>query len=90
MRQNAPKIFLPRISVLHTMTLFTLATAHPLYEVLGHENHAPFFIVHQLRTIDMWLFVLILSFLLPVALYLALWLVNLILPRLARGNNEGP
>jgi hypothetical protein len=76
---------LSRLSALHVMTLFTFGVAHPLYEVLGHEDHAPFFVAHQSRAIDIWLFVLFLSFLLPFALFLVLWLLNLLSTRLARG-----
>ncbi len=76
---------LSRITALHIMTLFTLAVAHPLYAVLGHADHLPFFIARQSRAIDLWLFVLFLSFLLPSALCLVLWLVKLLSPKLARG-----
>lgn len=75
---------LSRVTGLHIMTLFTLAVAHPLYAVLGHSDHAPFFIARQSRAIDLWLFVLFLSFLLPAALCLAIWLAKLLSPRSAR------
>ena len=79
------KFALVRISALHLVTLFTLAVAHPLYDVLGQGTHAPFFIAHQSTALDIWLFVLFLSFILPAVLCLGLWLLNLLSSRLARG-----
>ncbi len=81
-RQPADLSF-SRISSLHVMTLFTLAVAHPLYDVLGHGDHLPFFIAHQSRALDVWLLILSLSFALPAAICSALWLVNLLVPRVA-------
>ena len=65
MGRQPAEFFFSRISILHIMTLFTLAVAHPLYDVLGHGDHLPFFIAHQSRALDIWLFVLFLSFVLP-------------------------
>jgi hypothetical protein len=73
------------ISGLHVIALYTLAVSHPLYAVLGRADHAPFFIAHQLRSIDIWLFVLIFSIVLPAAICLALWLTNLLSRRLGSG-----
>jgi len=76
---------LPRVSALHILTLVSLAVAHPLYDVLRHENHAPFFIAHQSSAVDIWLFVFFLSLVLPAVLFAPLWLLSLVLPGLARG-----
>lgn len=60
----------PGRPALHILGLFTLALAHPLYSILASGEHAPFLIAHQVRTIDLLVLVLIVSFLLPVTLYL--------------------
>jgi hypothetical protein len=44
MAQQRAEFFLSGISALHIMTLFTLAVAHPLYDLLGNPDHAPFFL----------------------------------------------
>ncbi len=59
--------------------------SHPLYAVLGQAVHAPFFVAHQSQSIDIYLFVLIFSLLLPAVICLVLWLVRLFSKRLASG-----
>jgi hypothetical protein len=76
---------LPEISAFHITTLFALAVAHPLYSVLGHADHAPFFIARQSKAIDVWLFVFGVSFGLPAAVYLVLRIVRRLSPKFARG-----
>jgi hypothetical protein len=76
---------LSAICALHLATLFTLAVAHPLYEVLSHEDHIMFFAAHHARSIDIWLLVLLLSVLLPLAAFLVLWSINVLSRRLALG-----
>jgi hypothetical protein len=71
------------MSALHLITLFTLAVAHPLYEVLGQEDHLPFFTAHQSGAADIFALVLFFSVLLPAALCATLWLVNFLSRRLA-------
>ena len=76
---------LSAVCALHLATLFTLAVAHPLYEVLSHEDHIMFFAPHHARSIDIWLLVLLLSVLLPLAVFLALWSINALSRQLALG-----
>ena len=76
---------LSAICALHLATLFTLAVAHPLYEVLSHEDHIMFFAAHHARSIDIWLLVLLLSVLLPLAAFLILWSINALSRYLALG-----
>ena len=76
---------LSAVCALHLATLFTLAVAHPLYEVLGHEDHIMFFAAHHARSIDIWLLVLLLSVLLPLAAFLVLWSINALFRHLALG-----
>jgi hypothetical protein len=73
------------ISGLHVTALCSLAVSHPLYEVLGQADHAPFFIAHQSRMIDVYLFVIAFSIALPLVLCLALWLVKQVSEKLASG-----
>jgi hypothetical protein len=65
------------ISCLHVVALFTLAVSHPLYSVLAQPDHAPFFVAHQTRNIDIYLLVGIVSIVLPSILLLLLWLASL-------------
>ena len=69
-------------AALYLWTLYTLSLAHPLYAVLQQADHAPFFIAHQVRSIDVWLFVALLSFALPMVLCLTLWVIQLVSARL--------
>lgn len=73
------------IPALHIFGLCTLAVAHPLYAVLGQSEHAPFFIAHESRSIDIWLFILVWSIALPASICLVLWMVKLLSRRLAAG-----
>jgi hypothetical protein len=80
-----PGLNLTFTPALHVFALFTLAVSHPLYAVLGQADHAPFFIAHQSRSIDIILFVLTFSLVLPALICLALWLVELLSKKLASG-----
>ncbi len=71
-------------SALHLITVFTVAVAHPLYQVLGHADHGPFFVAHQSRGIDVLALILFVSVLLPGALCGLVWLVARASTRLAR------
>jgi hypothetical protein len=63
-------------AALHIATLFTLAIAHPLYDLLIQKDHVTFFVAHQSKAIDVWLFVLFLTLLFPLSLYLILCIVS--------------
>ncbi len=77
---SLPKPFLRGV---HICTLFTLAAAHPLYEVLGHERHASFFAAHSVEAIDIWLFVATCTLLAPLAVIVSLALIGILSSRLA-------
>ena len=62
-----------------------LAIAHPLYQVIAETDHKAFLIAHDVKSIDLWLLVLVLSFITPLVAALVLLLANLISPRLALG-----
>lgn len=85
MIKNNDKFCLNKTSIIHIVTLFTLAVAHPFYDLITKEDHATFFIAHQSKAIDIYLLVFILSVLLPMAIFSLLWLLNLLSTRLARG-----
>ena len=72
------------VSALYIATLCTLAISHPIYDLLTKKDHAAFFIAHQAKAIDIYLFVIALSVLLPLIIFALLWLVNLLSTQLAR------
>ena len=72
------------IAGLHLFTLFNLAVALPLYNLLGQADHAPLFIAHQSQAIDVWLLILSLSVLAPTILYLLLRLLSHLSMMMAR------
>ena len=82
---NHPVAFsLSATSSLHLITLFTLAVAHPLYDVLGNEDHSSFFATHRAGSTDIWLLVVLLSFALPLAASLLLWSIRAMSRTLAK------
>jgi hypothetical protein len=83
--KSSPGFSLSGACALHLGTLSTLAVAHPLYEVLGHEEHVTFFAAHHAKSIDIWLLVLLLSVFIPLAVFLVLWLLNALSRHLALG-----
>lgn len=64
------------IEGLHLFTLFTLAVALPLYNLLGQADIAPLFIAHQSQAIDVWLLILSLSVITPGIICFLLRLVS--------------
>jgi hypothetical protein len=76
---------LTNISALHIATFCTLAISHPLYDLLTKGDHATFFLAHQSKATDIYLFVLVLSVAVPVAVYLLLRLCSLLSRRTAQG-----
>ncbi len=73
----------PFLRGLHVCTLFTLAVAHPLYEVLGHEQHASFFAAHSVEAVDIWLFLATCTLLIPLGISVALALTGMLSAHLA-------
>ena len=71
-------------SVLHLLTLSTLAVAHPLYALLRVEEHAPFLAAHHAQAVDLWLLATVVSIGFPAVLLATLGLVQLVSRRLAR------
>lgn len=72
-------------SAIYITTLFTLAISHPLYDLLTKMDHATFFVAHQSKAIDIYLFVFLLSVLLPLTIFVLLWLTNFLFAKFARG-----
>ncbi len=64
--------------------LCAMAVSHPLYDLLVREDHATFFVAHQSKAMDVYLLVFVLSAALPLALFLTLWVLNLLSKNLAR------
>ncbi len=68
---------LPAWWALHVLALFTIAVAQPLYQVLGHPDHAPFFVEHRSTAADIVLMIVGVSILAPAILCLLVALVRL-------------
>jgi len=63
--------------------MLALAAAQPLYAVLSRDDHATFFIAHESKAIDVWLFVTLFSLLLPTAFVLVVCISKQLSRRLA-------
>ncbi|MCR9140976.1 MAG: sulfatase-like hydrolase/transferase [bacterium] len=63
----------PLFDGLHLALLASLAFAQPLYDILG--KHPQFFLVRQLAVPDLFLFLIVLSVLIPLPFFLAPWIV---------------
>lgn len=61
-----------------------MAISHPLYDLLVRGDQATFFIAHQAKAVDIYLLVMLLSVVLPLALFLMICLLNLISRHLGR------
>ncbi len=85
MIRNDDKFSLTGVSALHITTLFTLAISHPIYDLLTKEDHATFFIAHDTKAIDIYLLVFLISVLLPLTIFVLLWLTNFLFTKFARG-----
>lgn len=65
-----------KLSLIYIATLCSLAISHPLYDLLTKGDHATFFVAHQSKAIDVYIFVVILSVFLPLVLYSFLRVLN--------------
>jgi len=73
-----------KLSLIYIATLCTLAISHPLYDLLTRGDHATFFVAHQSKAIDVYIFVVTSSVLLPLIVYLSLRFLNLFSKSLGR------
>jgi len=71
-------------ALLPLAALCAMAISHPLYDLLVREDHATFFVAHQSKAIDIYFLVFMLSAVLPLALFLALWIFKHLSNNLAR------
>ena len=71
-------------ALLPLAAMCAMAISHPLYDLLVREDHATFFVAHESKAIDIYLLVFMLSAVLPMALFITLWLINLLSSNLGR------
>ena len=62
-------LIVSRFSLIHIATLCALAISHPLYDLLTKGDHATFFVAHQSKAIDVYIFVATLSVFLPLLVF---------------------
>ncbi len=68
----------------HIVGLFTLAVAHPLYQILAQDAHAPFLVAHQVRSVDLFALIVLFSIAVPACLYLIAFAIGRISPGAGR------
>lgn len=78
-QESRPGIGMITLSLL---TLFGIAVAHPIYDLLVRSDHATFLVAHQAESADIFLLVALSSLVLPLGLAGLIWLIRLVSPML--------
>jgi hypothetical protein len=83
--RNLDGLKVSKFSLIYIATLCALAISHPLYDLLTKGDHATFFVAHQSKAIDVYIFVATLSFFLPLVVFSLLKLLSLLSKSLGSG-----
>ena len=64
MPERSPR---PLLELLHVAGLWNIATAQPVFDILARSPE--FFVAHDARAVNVWAFVIFISFAMPLALW---------------------